>query len=175
MPYCTSCGTQIDAKWTFCHICGKRQLPDPPSGAQYPPPRPPEAPPPPQAGPQAPPTDTDFLRGMSDRNASTLCYVPIFGIIPAIIFLAASRFRSHATVRFDAFQSLYLFVAWLIISSAMPALIPGFGFFRHGMAELAKLGMIILYIRLLIRANRGVPTRIPVIGDLAARSAAEQL
>ncbi len=157
MPYCTNCGTQIDDHWTFCHSCGKQQKPYAPPGAQV------------------PPIATDFLKGISDRSASTLCYIPVFGIIPAIVFLAASRFRSHAAVRFDAFQSLYLFVAWLIVSSAFPSLVPGFGLLRHEMAELVKLGMIVLYVFLMIRANRGEPTRIPVIGDLAARSAAEQL
>lgn len=169
MPYCTNCGTQIDAQWTFCHSCGAQQR----VGAQTPPQTAPQPRPP---GPtQTPPAGTDFLQTISDRTASTLCYVPIFGIIPAIIFLAAARFRSHAAVRFDAFQSLYLFVAWLIVSSALPSLVPGFGFFEHQTAHLAKLGMIVLYVILLIRANRGESTRIPVVGDLAARSAAEQL
>jgi uncharacterized membrane protein len=101
--------------------------------------------------------------------------LPIFGIIPAIIFLASARFRTHAGVRFDAFQSLYLFVTWLIVSSALPSLVPGFGAFEHDTRGLLKLAMIVLYVMLLIRANRGESTRIPVIGDLAARSAAEQL
>jgi uncharacterized membrane protein len=155
MPYCTNCGTQIDAQWTFCHNCGMQQRPPAGSGT----------------GP--PPANKDPLQGISDRKASTLCYIPIFGIIPAIIFLAASRFRSHATVRFDAFQSLYLFVAWLIVSSALR--LPGMIFGEHETIQLAKLGMICLYIFLLIRANRGESTRIPILGDLAARSAAEQL
>jgi uncharacterized membrane protein len=155
MPYCTNCGTQIDAQWTFCHNCGMQQRP-----ATGP-------------APSTPPVSVDFLQGISDRTASTLCYIPIFGIIPAIVFLAATRFRSHASVRFDAFQSLYMFVTWLIVSSALR--LPGLIFGEHETIHLAKLGMIGLYIFLLIRANRGESTRIPVLGDLAARSAAEQL
>jgi uncharacterized membrane protein len=155
LPYCTNCGTEIDARWAFCKSCGAQQRG--------------------RAATGVPPACADFLHGISDRTASTLCYIPIFGIIPAIIFLATTRFRSHASVRFDAFQSLYLFVAWLIVSSALPSLVLGFGFFQHGPAQLAKLGMIVVYVLLLIRANRGEPTRIPVLGDLAARSAAEQL
>ena len=40
-----------------------------------------------------------------------LCYIPLFGVIPAIVFLASQKFRGNVKVRFDAFQSLYLFVA----------------------------------------------------------------
>lgn len=168
MPFCTNCGTQIDPQWTFCHNCGAQQRQTAPTATGVPPGT---GVPPISAG--IPPVNADFLQGISDRSASTLCYIPIFGIIPAIVFLAATRFRSHAKVRFDAFQSLYLFVAWLIISSAVR--LPGFIFGENAMAHLAKLGMIVLYVVLLIRANRGESTRVPILGDLAARSAAEQL
>ena len=86
---------------------------------------------PPGTGPgpvpgSAPPT-TDFLHGMSERTASVLCYIPVFGIIPAIIFLASQKFRRNARVRFDAFQSLYVFVAWLILHAVVPVVFMGFG------------------------------------------------
>jgi uncharacterized membrane protein len=58
----------------------------------------------------------------------------VFGVIAAIIFLASQRYRHNARVRFDAFQALYLFVGWLIVSSAMPTLLfsamPGMGIER---------------------------------------------
>jgi uncharacterized membrane protein len=100
--------------------------------------------------------------------------VPVFGIIPAIVFLASQKFRRNPRVRFDAFQSLYLFVAWLIVSAVVPVMFLGFGSAEMLLAKLAKLGMIGLWIVLLIRSSRDEPTHIPVLGDLAARSAAEQ-
>ena len=36
------------------------------------------------------------------------------GWIAAIIVLASQRFKAMPTVRFHAFQGLYLFVAWLM-------------------------------------------------------------
>ena len=174
MPFCTNCGAQVGGVDAFCHNCGSQQRSQQgsqpgsqTSGASRPPGTGPG--PAPGYGPT-----TDFLHGMSERTASVLCYIPIFGIIPAIIFLASQKFRSNPRVRFDAFQSLYLFVAWLILHAVVPVVFMGFGPAESAMATLAKLGMIGLWVVLLIRASRDQPTHIPVLGELAARSAAEQ-
>jgi uncharacterized membrane protein len=115
---------------------------------------------------------------MSDRTASILCYIPVFGVIPAIIFLATHKFRTHASVRFDAFQSLYLFVAWLVVSTAVPTLF--WGSFHPSLLEGlffggVKMVVFICWIYLLIKAAKQEQVRLPLIGDLAARSAAEQI
>ncbi|HZS55530.1 MAG TPA: zinc-ribbon domain-containing protein [Bryobacteraceae bacterium] len=148
MPFCTNCGSRVDANASFCSNCGTAQ---PRPTAQF----------------------SDFLEGISNRTASILCYIPVFGVIPAIIFLASQRFRRNMWVRFDAFQSLYLFVAWLILSSAIPNLIsgvPGWGLFG-----LIKLVVILCWIYLLVKAAQNQQVRLPILGDLAARSAFEQL
>jgi len=154
MPYCTNCGTEVPPHAFFCGHCGKAQ---------------------PQTG--APPMASAVLSGISARTASILCYIPVFGVIPAIIVLAAQKFRHHADVRFNAFQSVYLFVAWLIVSSAMPVFLtgmPGWGV-EHSVLELVKLAFLICWIYLLVKAAHQEQIRLPVIGDLAARSAIEQL
>jgi hypothetical protein len=106
MPFCTNCGNKVDAGASYCAACGAPQLARTTPESQY----------------------TDFLDGISDRTASVLCYIPVFGVIPAIVFLASQKFRGNVRVRFNAFQSVYLFVAWLIVSSAMPVLILGLGY-----------------------------------------------
>ena len=119
----------------------------------------------------------DLLDNVSDRTASLLCYIPVFGVIPAIIFLAAHKFRSHPKVRFDAFQSVYLFVAFLLVSSALPAVFwlsfghAGF----HALVGLLKVAIFVCWVYLLVKASQEQVVRLPIIGDLAARSAAEQL
>lgn len=153
MPFCTNCGTKVDPNASFCSQCGTAQ---PRPAAQF----------------------TDFLDGLSDRTASILCYIPVFGVIPAIVFLASHRYRSNARVRFDAFQALYLFVAWLIIASALPTLF--FSGFPHSAVEhvlfgLLKLALFMCWIYLLIKAANEQQVRLPIIGDLAARSTSEQL
>jgi len=115
---------------------------------------------------------------MSDRTACILCYIPVFGVIPAIIFLASQKFRTNVRVRFNAFQALYLFVAWLIISSAMPILlvggVPGWGV-EHAFIAALKFVIFICWIYLLVKAAQEQQVRLPIIGDLAARSTTEQL
>jgi uncharacterized membrane protein len=142
----------VDPSAAFCHNCGAAQ---------------------PQAGPQF----TELLEGLSDRTASILCYIPVFGVIPAILFLAAHKYRKNTRVRFNAFQALYLFVAWLIISSAAPTLLftglPGFGL-EHLIIDILKVAVFVCWIYLLIKAANHEEVRLPLIGDLAARSTTEQ-
>ena len=106
-----------------------------------------------------------------------LCYVPVFGVIPAIVFLASHRFRTNARVRFDAFQSLYLFLTWLILHTAVPALLfPHHGWgIEDAFLGLSKIAVFICWIYLLIKAAQEQQVRLPVLGDLAARSTTEQL
>ena len=151
MPFCTNCGISVDPAARFCFNCGAAQ---PDRTTSY----------------------SDILEGLSDRSACILCYIPVFGVIPAIIFLAARRHRRNTRVRFNAFQALYLFVAWLILSSITPAFagFPGSGL-EHFMLELLKLALLVCWIYLLVKAANQQDVRLPILGDLAARSATEQL
>lgn len=153
MPFCTQCGTSVDPAAAFCPNCGS---PQPRHSAQF----------------------NDLLEGLSDRNASILCYIPVFGVIPAIVFLASHKYRKNPRVRFNAFQALYLFVAWLIVSSAAPTLFlsgfPGWGI-EHLLLALLKVGIFVCWIYLLVKAAHEEEVRLPIIGDLAARSTTEQL
>jgi uncharacterized membrane protein len=92
-------------------------------------------------------------------------------VIPSIVFLASRKFRYNQRVRFNAFQSVYLFVAWLIVSSAGPIILP----FRHGLASLLETGLTICWIFLLVKASQSEQVHLPILGDLAARSTSEQL
>ena len=152
MPFCTNCGSSVDSHAAYCAACGK---PQPHGEAQF----------------------ADVLAGISDRTASILCYIPVFGVIPAVIFLAAQHFRNNTRVRFNGFQALYLFVAWLILSSAVPTLIlglPGWGV-EHAFVDLLKVVLFVCWIYLLIKAAHNEQVRLPILGDLAARSTMEQL
>jgi len=99
-------------------------------------------------------------------------------VIPAIVFLAAQKYRTNQRVRFNAFQSLYLFVAWLIVSSAAASLFftgfPAWGI-EHAIFAVLKLALFVCWIYLLIKAAHEEHVRLPIIGDLAARSTTEQL
>jgi uncharacterized membrane protein len=157
MPYCTNCGTEVPPHAAFCGHCGLAQ---PRTGAY-----------------SAPVNVHGPFDTISPRTASILCYIPVFGVIPAIIILASQRFRRDAIVRFNAFQSVYLFVAWLIVSTAIPIVQFGMigGGFEHAMLGMIKLGFLVCWIVLLVKASQAQQLHLPIIGDLAARSASEQL
>jgi uncharacterized membrane protein len=144
MPFCTQCGNRVGDTAAYCGHCGTAQ-----SGA---------------SGWTTSP-GSDFLHGISERTASILCYIPVFGIIPSIIFLASQKFRHNQRVRFDGFQSIYLFVAHLIISSIG----------HRGLSSLFETLLMICWVFLLVKAAQNEQVHLPILGDLAARSAAEQL
>jgi len=150
MPFCTQCGTRVEDTAAYCAQCGKAQ---------------PRAKAPTSAVPT--PASHDFLDSISERNASILCYIPVFGIIPSIIFLASQKFRHNQRVRFDGFQSVYLFVAYLIVSSAGP--------FHRALGSVFETLISICWIFLLVKAAHNEQVHLPILGDLAARSASEQL
>ena len=161
MPFCTQCGKPVSPADVFCAGCG---------GVQ------PKAP--------APGPSTDYLSGISARTASLLCYIPILGWLAAIVVLASTRFRTNRRVRFDAFQGLYLFVAWLIVDwvispmahfngAEFGGMALGHPFARAG-AGILNLLIIAAWIVMMIKASRSEHYRLPIVGDLAERSVAEQ-
>lgn len=152
----------------FCGVCGTAQ-PAPPQGTW----------------PQAPPgPPVDFLGGVTSRTAAILCYIPWLGWIGSIIVLASERFKRDLEMRFHAFQGLYLFVAWLIVDWVVSPLMhfQGAGFvgirlgipFARTGAGILNLLIIAAWIVMMIKASRSEHYRLPIVGDLAERSVAEQ-
>src|SRR5690348_5120390 len=116
MPFCVQCGQTVGGSDRFCARCGT-----------------------PQAGAQAGSAFEsgrvkDFWSNISERNAALLCYIPWVGWVAAIGVLASDRFRSQKRVRFHAFQGLYLFAAWLMVSWVIAPMLTfpntGFPFYR---------------------------------------------
>jgi uncharacterized membrane protein len=148
MPFCNHCGHEVHPRDTFCAKCGARQ----PVPASQP---------------------ADFLAGISPRTASILCYIPTLGWIAAVIVLATQRFRNDRTVRFHAFQALYLFAAWLFVQWALK---PVFSdeFTHVGFVKILEGVIIGLWIFMMIKAAHEEAYVLPVIGELAQKSAAER-
>lgn len=154
MPFCTQCGVSIGERDQFCAACGARQAP---AGS----------PPPPQA---------DFLGKVDARTASLLCYIPILGWIPSIFVLASSKFHSDRETRFHAFQGLYLFIGWLIVDWVLKPFLRAAGwpisFFP--VVATAKTAIMIAWIWMLVKVAQSQSFKLPLIGELAERSVAEQ-
>jgi uncharacterized membrane protein len=149
MPFCSQCGNQVGPGDGYCGRCGARQ---PVAGATR-------------------PARTDPLTGVTPRTASILCYVPGVGWIASIIVLASERFRHLRPVRFHAFQGLYLFVAWLMSDWVLRSIfIPIVHFHPFRLVELLLLGMSVF---MMIKASQDEMYSLPVFGELAERSLAE--
>jgi uncharacterized membrane protein len=147
MPFCSQCGSHVDAADVFCAKCGARQ-------------------------PNAAPRPADPFSSITPRTASILCYIPGLGWIGSIIVLASERFRGNRVVRFHAFQGLYLFVAYLIedwVLKPMFTVIPHMHL--NGIVDVVLLGMSIFMI---VKASRDEAFALPIIGELAEKSVSER-
>jgi len=134
----------------FCRRCGARQPVDPAA---------------------ATPPSPDPLAGVTPRTASILCYIPVMGWIAAIIVLSSQRYRHTPTVRFHAFQGLYLFVAWLMNDQVLKwALLPISHFHLHDLVNLVLLAMSIF---MMVKASHDEAYSLPLFGELAHRSVSE--
>ena len=148
MPFCSHCGNAVEDADAYCGRCGARQ----PGGA---PPR------------------IDPFANLSPRTASILCYIPVVGWIAAIVVLAADKFRADRKVRFHAFQGLYLFVLWLIVSEVIgPMFRPLGNHFR--LDKLLHAAVMFIWIFMLIKTSHDETYSLPIIGELAEKSVAER-
>jgi uncharacterized membrane protein len=106
--------------------------------------------------------------------AAILCYIPTVGWIAAVVVLAARKFRNDKIVRFHAFQGLYLFAAWLVVEWVVrPLMAPVQG---HSMRIdiVLKLLIIAVNVLMMVKASHDEHYVLPIIGELAQKSAAEQ-
>lgn len=153
MPFCSQCGNQVADRDIFCARCGARQPVDE-AAASSPPPKP-----------------GDPFATITPRTASILCYIPAVGWIASVMVLASNRFRGNRQVRFDAFQGLYLFVAWLIEEWVLRPALHGAGFAFDKIFKMVLLGASIL---MMVKASHNEHYSLPVLGELAERSVAEE-
>jgi len=151
MPFCTKRGKEAANAAAFCGNCGARQG---------------------SAGPIPPGPAPDPLAGMSPRTAAILCYIPTVGWIAAVIVLASRKFKNDHNVRFHAFQGLYLFATWLLLKWVSP--IMDFGSHRFVRFDHIFEGILLaVSIFMIIKASHQETYVLPIIGELAKRSATE--
>ena len=162
MPFCTQCGHQVSDADVFCAQCGKRQAT---ASAPPNPPRPFQSPPIPAQDP---------LAGLSPRTASILCYIPTVGWIAAVVVLAARKFRNDKIVRFHAFQGLYLFAAWLVVQWVVHPLMSTMPDRVIRIDRILEGVLLAVAILMMVKAAHDEHYVLPIIGELAQKSAAEQ-
>lgn len=102
--------------------------------------------------------------GLSDNAAGALAYVTV---IPAIVFLVAEPYNKNSYIKFHAWQSIFLGIAWFAIS--IIAIIPILGWLIF---ILGSITLLIAWIIVLLKALKGERYKLPFIGDLAEKQAA---
>ena len=148
MAFCASCGAPVEGK--FCAKCGT------PMGAAVPPPG---------AAPGV------AAAGMTDNAASALCYV--LGLITGILFLVLAPYNQNKTIRFHAFQSIFMSVACILFSMVFNIIIfSGLHMFSLlFLSPLISLAFFVLWIYMIITAYQGKTVVLPVIGPIAQKQA----
>jgi uncharacterized membrane protein len=154
MAFCPNCGSQ--ANGTFCPNCGTSlggatPDPQPGPGAGYVPPQPISA------------------AGLTDNVAGALCY--LLGFITGIIFLVIAPYNQNKFIRFHAFQSIFLNVAWIalwLVLGMLAVMTHGIGVLLY---PLLTLAFFVLWLYMMFSAYNGKRVKLPVIGDLAEKQA----
>ncbi|MBZ5585232.1 MAG: hypothetical protein LAQ30_24100 [Acidobacteriia bacterium] len=165
MAFCATCGSQVEGR--FCAKCGTPVAAAPAVGVGSTPQ--PGPVPPVGAAPYAP-----AAAGMSDAAASGLAY--LVGFITGILFLVLEPYNRNRTVRFHAFQSIFLNIAWFavwialsIVMSILGAVLGVFSFFF--LTPLIGLAFFVVWLWVMISAFQGKAVVLPIIGPLAQKQA----
>lgn len=164
MAFCATCGAQVEGR--FCAKCGTpvqaAPAAAPPAGAV-----------PPASAPQYA-ANAPASAGMSENTASGLAY--LVGFITGILFLILEPYNKNRAVRFHAFQSIFLSIAWVAISivfnivlSAIFAILHVFSLFF--LSTLVSLALFVVWLYVMIMAFQGKTVVLPIIGPLAQKQA----
>lgn len=98
--------------------------------------------------------------------AGALCY--LFGLITGIVFLILAPYNQNKFVRFHAFQSIFLNLAWIVLWVVL-------GMLTHGLiifiSPLIVLAGIVIWLYMMYTAFNDKKVKLPFIGDLAEKQA----
>ena len=153
MPFCTQCGNQVQPTDIFCAKCGTRQ---------------------------AVRRETAQCRRCPQRyfaaNRIDVVLHPRTRLDRCDLRAGFTAISQDRDVRFHAFQGLYLFVVWLMVDwvfqpifRAMPGPNP-----MRAMAGLMHIIVFGAWIWMMIKTAQEQMFHLPIVGDLAERSVAEQ-
>jgi uncharacterized membrane protein len=113
---------------------------------------------------------------MSENLAGALCYV--FGFITGILFLVLAPYNQDRNIRFHAFQSIFLNIAWIVLwilivmLTLVFSVIPFLGTFVGWVLRLViGLGGFIMWLYMMFKTYNGEKIVLPVIGPMADKQA----
>jgi len=167
MPFCANCGAQVEGR--FCQKCGAPVAAGAPMGGA---PMGAGAP----GGAAAPIQPQTASAGLSDNAAGAICY--LFGFITGILFLVLAPYNQSRNVRFNAFQSIFLNIAWFVLWIAVaivsavlihiPFLGPVVSFLLWGCLS---IGALVIWLYMMFKTYNGEKIVLPIIGPMAEKQA----
>ncbi len=168
MAFCANCGSSVDGR--FCQKCGA-PVGVPGAAPAAPGPTPGVSPVPQPPAPVGAPSV-----GMTDNMAGALCY--LFGFITGILFLVLAPYNQDRNIRFHAFQSIFLNIAWVILwfvvffVTLIFRAVPFLGFFITAVLNFVLgLGGFIMWLYMMFKTYNGEKIVLPVIGPMAEKQA----
>jgi uncharacterized membrane protein len=141
MAFCSKCGTQIPEGAGFCPACGTAVGTVTDNSAMT----------------------TSRTSGMQSNVAALLSYV----VIIAIVFLFVEPFKNDKFVRFHAFQSIFYWVAVIVIFMLIGLVFPLSVWFLVYWP--LRVLSFILMVFLMYKAYNNEKFKLPFIGDLAEK------
>jgi uncharacterized membrane protein len=167
MAFCANCGAEVQGR--FCAKCGS-PVASAAAGTQPPPPPPGYTAQPQRNTPQV------SAPGMTDNVAAALCYV--LGLVTGILFLVLAPYNQNRTIRFHAFQSIFLHVASiaafivLMIGTGILRMVPFIGVLLSAILyPIVAFGLFLLWLMLMYKAYKNERWVLPIIGELAEKQA----
>jgi uncharacterized membrane protein len=109
--------------------------------------------------------------GLSDNAAGGIAYITI---IPAIVFLIVEPFKRSSYVRFHAWQSIFLFVAWALVHilvEVVQNLVPTVVFLTLTLWQFVDLAFFVILVIVFVSAFNGKRFKLPILGGLAEKQA----
>ena len=173
MSACQSCGAVLAADTRFCQSCGSPSefrpevtaatVKSSAAVAVMPPPR--------ETG----------SKTMDTNIVASLTYLG--GFVTGIVFLVLDPYKSNSFVRFHAFQSILINIAWvgfwivwMILSALLTPLTAGvFGFIALPLMLIFTVAGVGIWIFLMYQAYQQRLFRLPIVGKLAAEHAGVRL
>ena len=154
--FCSACGGQMADGTTACPACGKSVGVGGGAAAQM-----------------APASTSSS----NDNLIALLCYSPV-AIVGIILGLAVEPYKNNKLVKFHAFQSLFtciaLFVLFFglgVVGSILSAVFAPLALIMIPVWFLLWAGSIVLCIYMMIKAYKGEMTKLPFVGEFAAKQA----
>lgn len=152
MAFCPNCGAPAEGR--FCQRCGTAL------GSTEPPP----------AYTPAPETTRNTAAGMDENVAAALCYLPFINIL----FLLVEPYSNNKTIRFHALQSVFYYIAWIVIGIALRIIgrlifYAGLGFLWGLVTNLVELALLAGLIVMAVKAFQRQRFVMPFVGPMAEK------